>query len=91
MTSCVSTNDCPHELLSHESTVPTALLAKQPGEQLFFLSRIHNERFMGPWFEVIAGGTGDRPPPRSKTAATLNFKHGTARTKNKRNKRLKGC
>ena len=46
---------------------------------------------MGPWFEVIAGGTGDRPPPRSKTAATLNFKHGMARTKNKRNKILKVC
>ena len=40
---------------------------------------------MGPWFGVIAGGTGDRPPPRSKMAATFNFKHEMARVKNKRN------
>ena len=46
---------------------------------------------MEPWFEVIAVGTGDRPQPRSKTAATFKFKHGMARTKDKRNKRLKGC
>ena len=45
----------------------SALMVTRPG--------IHNKRFMGPWFGVIAGGTGDRPPPRSRTAATFNFKH----------------
>ena len=30
---------------------------------------------MGPWFEVIAGGTRNRSLPRSKTATTFNFEH----------------
>ena len=32
----------------------------RPREKLFFLPGIHNKRFMGPLFGVIAGGTGDR-------------------------------
>ena len=59
----------------------STLLLTRPGEKLFFLPRIHSRRFVGPWFGVIAGGTGDRAPPRSKTAATFNFKHGMARQK----------
>ena len=89
MTNCVLTNDCSHRSLSHESTVLTEsrLLAKRPGKKLFFLPGIHNTRFVGPRFGVIVGGTGDRPLPRSKTVALFHFKHGIARTKNKRYKR----
>ena len=91
------TNDCCHRSLSNESTVLTdhiivfGFTADAARGQVVFSPGIHNKRLLGPWFEVIAGGTGDRPPPHSKTAATFNFKHRMARTKNKRIKRLKGC
>ena len=35
----------------------SALLLARSEEKLFFLPGIHNRRFMGSWFEVIAGGT----------------------------------
>ena len=63
MISCVLTNDCSQWSLSHETPVLTEsrylfhLTADAAGEKLFFLPGIHNKRFMGPWFEVIASGT----------------------------------
>ena len=64
MTSFVLTNDCSQLFLIPRISCLTEL-RYDPGKKLFLLPGIHIRRFMESWFEVIAGGTCVRPPPRS--------------------------